>query len=650
VLVVLLCSSLAGVRATGLDQLPSVSSLRTSSLPNDILLYDRSGKILVADLRSSDQRHYDLPLAEMGRWLPEATVAIDEAGFWSTPAVDPLTAATAGRGDGQTGSSRASGATIEQRLVRLRLPGHYEGLAGRLRQAALAVKISTAYSKSQVLEMYLNALFYGHSAYGPAAAAQTYFGVDPAGLDLAQAALLAGLPQMPTLYDPVRNWATARQRQRDVLDAMVKSHAISAQQADLSYSEPLQVSGNPGLDRVPYFTALAKGELYALFAHRLIGSGARVVTTLDWSLQQHAEQSLARALDANRSRGVGSGALVAIDPRSGELVAMASSADVGNPDQPLNPGTALRLFTYAAAIDSRKYTMVTPISDAPLSVEQPGIAPYRPKNFDFKYHGTCQLQACFGNGLNVPAIQVEMGLGVSAVVSTARALGAPPLVRGENGVVNAASSDSFGASLTLGGYPETVGQLATGVSVLAGGGILHPAHSVLSVRSPSGKTLFQAKPGTSAKRVLDQGTAFIVSEMLADDQNRAAVWGAGGPLLLPGRRAAALTGDTDGLTDAWSLGYTPSLAAVVWIGSPTGAPMGAGSPSFRVAAPAWHDFMETALSRMRKGDEWYLPPAGVESTVTNGRPAYFLGGTSALTPAPPLPASVHLQSAPGPAR
>jgi membrane peptidoglycan carboxypeptidase len=622
---VLLGSGLAvGSHLTGLDRLPDVHALAADPSPSDTLVYDRTGTVLLADLHTGGYRRYQVPLTAMGRWLPAAT-------------------------DADAGSS------LTQRLVRLRLGIGGPTTAGKLRQATLTLQANTIYSHSQILELYLNSAFYGNSAYGAAAAARIYFNTDASKLDLAQAALLAGLPQKPTDLDPLRNWSAAKHRQRGVLDAMVRSHSITVGQADEAYAESLQVGSAPTVVLAPGFVSQVVTELTERFGKDAPQRGLQVVSSLDLPLQQQAEQAMQDAVRANSWRGVSSGALVAMDPRTGEVLAMVGSVDPNAPGGQLNmavwpprsPGSASQLFTYTAAIASKRYTMVTPIADGPIAVDSRDGPPYMPQNADRAFHGTCELRACLGGTLSVPAVEVELATGLPQVVGTARAMGAPPLrphfaASGSIKYTGDDSPDSFGPSLTLGGYGQTPLQMATGMSVLASGGVRRQPAALRSVSAPDGTLIFKAKPARGSQAV-DAGAAFVVSQMLSDDDNRA-FFGRGTPLVLPGRHAAALTGTPDDLTDAWALGYTPSLAAAVWMGNTDFRPMVPGSDAKFVAAPAWHRFMQSALDQMQKGDEWYTPPAGVESTTVSGRQAWFLPGTTAATPAPSLPPSVHFGS------
>jgi membrane peptidoglycan carboxypeptidase len=605
----------------GLDRLPDVHGLALASLPEDTLVYDRTGTVLLADLHPPGSQRLELPLTALGRWLPAATAS-------------------------------DAGSSMTQRLVRLRLGAGGPSIASKLRQAALTFEANATYSQSEILDLYLNAVFYGNGAYGAQTAAQRYFGMDAAKLDLAQATLLAGLPERPTDLDPTRNLPGAKRRQRQVLDAMVRDHTVTAREADQAFGEQLGVSLHTSAELAPGFVAYVAQALTAKFGSGVTDMGLRVVSSLDWNLQQQAERSLRQAVQDSASRGVSNGALVAIDPKTGEVRAMVGSVDTTTPGglfdmalwPPRSPGTAARVFTYTAAVASKRFTMVTPVADVPITVDSLAGPPYSPRNVDGAYHGTCELRACLAGGLAVPAVQVELTTGLPQVVSTARAMGAPPLMAhfDASGTVTYADNDAadrFGPSLTLGGYGETPLRMATAMSVLAAGGALRPPSPLHGVMLPDGTPVLGGP--ARARQAIDPGAAAVVSEMLADDANRQPLMGSGSALVLPGRHAAALTGTSEAFTDAWAMGYTPSLATAVWMGNPDFRPLLQGTDALAVAAPAWHGFMQAALDQMGRGDEWPPPPAGLTTAKLSGRDAWFLPGTSATTPAPSLPPSVR---------
>jgi membrane peptidoglycan carboxypeptidase len=277
--------------------------------------------------------------------------------------------------------------------------------------------------------------------------------------------------------------------------------------------------------------------------------------------------------------------------------------------------------------------MTTPITDSAFTYRDPtsGEA-YSPHNYDGRYHGTLELQQAMANSLNIPAVKVELAVGVSSVVAMARKMGAPPWqlhydARGNPIYTNNDRMNSYGPSLTLGGYGETPLQMATGASVLAAKGFLHPAYAIARV-SKSGSVVFQRAPGAGAKKVLDPRVAFIMGQIMSDDSNRKMIFGMGSILTLAGHRVAVKTGTTDQFADAWTIGFTPHLVTAVWVGNPDWRQkMTQGSDSFYTAAPVWHNFMTVALPSMKLHNEWYPEPNGLINKVYRGKLAFYLPGT-----------------------
>jgi membrane peptidoglycan carboxypeptidase len=634
-------------------KLPSAAAVSDASLPQDTLLYDRTGKVVIGDLHPPGYQRYHVSLQQMGTWLPIATVDVEDSNFWHEGGVDPVGILRAALVDLSQRSTAQGGSTITQQLVKIRVTGAQESLTRKIKEAIIATQVARTYSRSQVLEMYLNTIPYGNGSYGAQAAAQNFFRKDAAQLDLAQAALLAGLPRGPYGYDPFSHWDAAKQRQRQVLDSMVRAHSITAAQADQAYVEDLSPPQHmfqatttrlaPG-----FIDWVSQGLAQRFGQDQVLTGGLRVTTTLDLGLQQLAQQAVTQTVQANGWRNLSDGAMVASDPRTGQVLAMVGSAGPNVPGNeynmavwpPRSPGSTFKLFTYTAAISSKRYTMVTPIRDAPVTVTTPTEV-YTPKNDDGGYHGTCELQQCLGNSLNIPAVQVEMGTGVSTVADMAKTMGAPAYFSPRQGTyTDQVPSSTFQPSLTLGTYPETPLQMATGAGVLAAQGVLHQPTGVLSIHSAAGADLTQAAdPG---RQVVDPGAAYIMSQMLSDDRNRQMIFGSGSPLVIPGRHVAAKTGTAESFTDGWTVGYTPSLAAAVWMGNADGHPMRSQTDGVTVAAPAWHTFMTAALRVMGKGDEWYNQPGDVHEERVGGSVAWFLDGTSAATPAPPLPDNVKV--------
>jgi len=512
--------------------------------------------------------------------------------------------------------------------------------------ARCAFEIERHYTKAQILEWYLNSVFFANTAWGTAAASKIYFHKATKDLDLAQASMLAGIIRGPTIYNPLVNWTSAKNRQKIVLDAMIRDGKITASDAAQAFAEdlsqPIHMFMPTNSVSAPAFVNYVTAELIARFGKEATYSGGlRVVTTLNVQLQSIGQSIVGGTIASLAYRRVTQGALVALDPTSGAIVTMVGSANAyaygGQYNlavwPPRNPGSSMKIFTYTAAIASGKYTMTTPIVDSRFSYRDPISGEvYAPQNYDGRTHGTCQLQACMGNSLNIPAVKVELGIGVSTVVQMARTMGAPPYqLHGTdaNGFPNYTSDDpinTFGPSLTLGGYGETPLQMATGASVLATQGILRQPYSITVVTKND--SLVYAHQYSAGQQVIDPRVAYIMEQIMSNDNNRAMIFGRNSLLTLPGRHVGTKTGTSDSFADAWTVGYTPHLVTAVWGGNANwNLKMTKNSDSYYIAAPMWHPFMQQALDTLGLGDEWYSEPAGLINQSCHGQMAYYLPGT-----------------------
>ena len=647
--------------------LPDAHAIAAEPIPEDTVIYASNGATL-ADVHREGVQHYYEPLSAMGKNLPEATIAIEDTNFYNEPGIDPVGIARAAIVDWRSHSAQQGASTITQQLVKLRLLDNSPTLDRKIKEAYLAIQVERTYSKQQILEMYLNTIFYGNNSQGSQAASQVYFHKNTKDLDLGQASMLAGIPQSPLFNSPFNNWTQAKARQRQVLDAMVRAKKVTQAQADEAYAEDLDpkhgkmFGPGPEILAAPGFTNWVINQLTAKYGKKAVeGGGMRVFTTLDVGVQSIAERDMLNNLNNQRWRGANQSAMVAIDPHTGAVIAMVGAADPNGSgheynfaaDVPRNPGSSFKIFNYTAAIASGKWTMTTPVSDSPIQIKQPDGSVWKPENYGKHFYGTVQLQQAMGNSLNIQAVKVELGTGVDKVVEMARAMGAPPLIqhaeKNPDGtyrtwVTNDDPVDTFGPSLTLGGYGETPLQMAQGASVLAAQGILHPAYGIAKITSSDGTEIFKADPAKNAKQVLDPKVAYILEQIMSDDNNRAMVFGRGTDLTLPGRRVGAKTGTTDDFKDAWTVGYTPDLVSAVWVGNDKWQSLVDGSDGVFVAAPGWHNFMNDTLSGWGKPDTWFADPGGLLHIGS----ALYLPGTSPSTPAPPLPAGVQQLSAPAP--
>ena len=625
------------------DKLPDPSQV-TTAIPADTLVYANDNKTLLADLHPPGHQAYYEPLSEIGAYLPEAVISIEDRNFYTEPGVDAQGVVRAATVDLKSNSPVEGASTITQQLVKLRLVGNETSLDRKVREALLAFEIERRYSKDQILEWYLNSVFFANTAWGAEAAAKIYFHEDAKNLDLAQASMLAGIIRGPTIYNPLVNWTSAKNRQKTVLDAMIRDGKITADQAAQAFAEdispPTHMFTPSNSVVAPAFVSYVTGLLVQQFGKdATYNGGLRVVTTLNPTLQQIGQNVVSRVIASLAWRRVTQGALVALDPTTGGILVMVGSA---NPNAyggqynlavwpPRNPGSSMKIFTYTEAIASGRYTMTTPIKDSPIAIPD-GSTLWKPQNYDGRYHGTCQLQVCMGNSLNIPAVKVELGVGVANVVDLARTMGAPPFqlhgydANGFPIYTNNDPDNTFGPSLTLGGYGETPLQMATGASVLATQGILREPYAIETVTRGDG-TVFQhtVSPGV---RVLDPRVAYIMEQVMSNDNNRAMIFGHNSLLTLPGRHVGVKTGTSDSFADAWTVGYTPHLVTAVWGGNANwNLKMTLNSDSYYIAAPIWHPFMQQALDALGIGDEWYSEPGGLVNQSCHGQMAYYLPGT-----------------------
>ncbi len=612
--------------AQTVGDLPAVTGLSSSALPQDTLIYDRHGNLL-ADIGDQGDHRIVVPLSYISANVINATIAVEDHTFYSNNGVDVGAILRAALADYSHRGIKQGGSTISQQLVKQVFIGPHpdNSLQRKAKEAALALELNRRYTKSQILEMYLNTIFYGSQTYGIEAAARSYFQTNAHDLNLSQASMLAGLPQAPTQYNPLINLAAAKKRQREVLAAMVDNHFITQKDADAAFAVPLQIHPPVNHFEAPYFVDYVLKTLRQQYKI-LPGDrrGYRVYTSLDLNLQHLAEQVVREQIaQKGNYYNFHDAALVSMDPKTGEILAMVGGDDYNRPggwinmaDTPRQPGSTFKIYTYTAAIESRRFNMITPILDAPLVFPTwggaSGFEPYIPLNYDLRYHGVLPLKMAMGNSLNIPAVKTELRVGLQNVLSVARRMGVTHLTQPD---------ENYSLSLTLGGYEVTPLDMATGVSTLATLGVRHMPAPVLSIKDATGRDVFTYDPSKNAYQAISPEVAFIIGSIMSDDRNRCMEFGCHGDLTLPGRHVAAKTGTTQAFRDNWTVGFTPTLATAVWIGNPDNTPLSHNSTGIVGAAPIWHKFMQQALAGTP--DQWYAKPAGVHQIGGN----YFLPGT-----------------------
>jgi membrane peptidoglycan carboxypeptidase len=626
VLITLPLLTVPALAAQTVGDLPAVTGLSSSGLPQDMLIYDRHGTLL-ADIGDQGDHRIVVPLSYISPNLINATIAVEDHSFYSNNGVDFGAVLRAALADYSHHGIKQGGSTISQQLVKQIFIGPYpdNSLQRKIKEAALALELNRRYTKSQILEMYLNTIFYGSQTYGIEAAARSYFQTNAHDLNLAQASMLAGLPQAPTQYNPLINLVAAKKRQHEVLTAMVDNHFITQKEADAAYATKLAIYPPINQYQAPYFVDYVLQTLRQQY-HILPSDrrGYRVYTSLDLNLQHIAEQVVHDQIaQKGNYYNFHDAALVSMDPKTGEILAMVGGDNYNRPggwinmaNTPRQPGSTFKIYTYTAAIASRKFNMITPILDAPLVFPTwggvSGFEPYIPLNYDLKYHGVLPLKMAMGNSMNIPAIKTELRVGIPNVLDMARRMGVTHLNMPD---------DNYSLSLTLGGYEVTPVDMATGAATLADMGTRHMPAPIVSIKDASGRDVFRYHPSKNTFQAVSPEVAFIIAAIMSDDKNRCLEFGCHGDLTLPGRQVAAKTGTTQLFKDNWTLGFTPTLATAVWIGNPDNTPLSHNSTGIVGAAPIWHKFMQQALAGTP--DQWYAKPAGVHQVGAN----YFLPGT-----------------------
>ncbi len=565
-------------------------------------IYDRRGKVL-AELAPQGRRtivgYNDIPSC-----LIQATIATEDRRFWQHRGVDYLAIARATWQNAQSNRIISGGSTLTQQLARLLFLSpeerYQQTLERKLREADLALYLETYYTKKEILTMYLNVAYYGHGAYGVAAAAETYFDKPLDQLNVAECALLAGLPQSPALYDPFRHPEAARQRQRDVLSLMVRAGYLTPRQAQIAGRQPLLFRPpRPRPLLAPHFVTYVQGWIIERYGTKALTQGLQVHTSLDMRYQTMAE-TIARAQvkAVGKKYRFNNAAVVILNPTTAEILAMVGSIDFNNEaiDGQVNmttalrqPGSSIKPVIYAAAFE-RGWDPAFVIWDLPVSYTMSHGRRYLPHNITGRNYGPVRLRMALANSLNIPAIKLLEQVGIPAALETARALGIQSWRK---------PAQDYGLSLAVGGYEVSLLELTHAYATLAHQGIYTPLHPILLIRDGAGQILYQARPRAEQRQAVSPVTAYQIASVLSDAAARRTMFPSPSPLEVS-HTAAVKTGTTDGWRDNLTVGFTPYLAVGVWTGNANGRPM-RRAVGFYTAAPIWHDIMEAVWAH----PEWH---------------------------------------------
>ena len=575
---------------------PAASQLATRKIAETSILYDRSGQNILYELHGEENRkiisHEEIPDV-----MRLATIATEDANFYSHIGIDPIAIIRALKINFQNNGIHQGASTITQQLARSAFLTQDKTLKRKFLEAIFAIKIERHYTKDEILDQYLNQVPYGANAYGIQTASETYFGKNPKELTLDEAAFLAILPKAPSYYSPYNtHMEDTIARQKTILQHMAELKLVSAKDVEsaLSVDTPSKIKPNVSQIVSPHFVFFVLEQLENKYGKEFLQTGGlKIVTTLNLSMQKIGEDVVTTGAQKNIARGATNAGLVAVDPRSGDVLAMIGSKNFFDPtiDGQVNvatsqrqPGSSFKPFAYAHAFELG-YQPETMILDAQTNFGPDGSGkPYIPRNYDGKFHGLLPMRSTLAMSLNVPAVKVLYLASIDGTLDLAHRMG----------ITTLNDRKRYGLSLVLGGGEVKLLDMAGAFSVFATEGVRNPVRAILKITDRSGK-IFQDEKLNST-RVMDVQIARKISSILSDNVARTPIFGPKSPLILDDRVVAAKTGTTSEFRDAWTMGYTPSIAVGVWAGNNDNRPMKAGADGVFVAAPIWHDFMERALS------------------------------------------------------
>lgn len=583
-------------------EIPLPTKLSSPDLPVSTKLFDRNGKLIYEIY--TKQRRTPIKLEELPPYVAKATVSIEDKEFYKHYGFSP------------TGIARSiyniifkkklqGGSTITQQLVKNSLLIPERTIRRKIREFILTLFVETIYSKNQILEMYLNQIPYGSTAYGIEAASELYFGKAAKDLTLAEAAILTGLPQSPTRYSPFgAHPEYAEERQKTVLRRMAEDKYITQEEADKAIAEEIKYA-DVTPPKAPHFALWVKEQLAEKYGEKLVEQGGlRVITTLDLDLQDFAQVAVATEVAKLKNQNVGNGAALVTRPKTGEILAMVGSKDYFAEDEDgkfnitlarRQPGSSIKPINYALALKDKKINPATALADVPTCFKVIDQPDYCPVNYDGIFHGLVQARFALGSSYNLPAVKVLALNGIENFVSFASQMGLSTIQ----------DPSKYGLSLTLGGGEVRPYDMAVAFGVFANSGIKQSLISVLKVTDWKGKVYEETKPKDielTGERVLPPDVTFLISHILLDNNARTAAFGESSYLNVRGHPEVSVkTGTTNDRRDNWTIGYTPQATVVTWVGNNDNTSMSGAVSGVSGASPIWNKLIKAVLDKAEKG-------------------------------------------------
>ncbi|MEI7621623.1 MAG: PBP1A family penicillin-binding protein [Candidatus Moraniibacteriota bacterium] len=580
---------------------PAASQLATRKIAQTSTIYDSSGKQVLYELHGEQNRKI-IEHSEIPDVVRNATIATEDSNFYHHLGIDPLAMLRAFKVNLKNDAISQGGSTITQQLARSAFLTRERTIQRKILEVVFALKIERNYTKAQILDQYLNEVPYGANAYGIETASQIYFGKAAKDLTLDEAVFLAALPKAPSFYSPYANHhKELATRQKDILLRM----------GQLGLALPTDVAMASNIDTfakvkplaqnitAPHFVFYVLQDLEEKYGTDFLQTGGlSIYTSLNYDMQKTAEQVVANGAQKNLTLGATNAALVAINPKNGNILAMVGSKDYFNQAidgqvnvtiSPRQPGSSFKPFAYAHAFEIG-YQPETKILDAPTNFGPDGSGKnYIPRNYDGKFHGLLTMRETLAQSLNIPAVKTLYLASIDGTIELAHRMG----------ITTLNDRKRYGLSLVLGGGEVKLLDMASAFSVFASEGVRNPAQAIIKITDNTGRTIQQAQ--ADSRQVLDQQVARKINSILSDNVARTPIFGPRSPLIFDdGRVVAAKTGTTQEFRDAWTVGYTPSIATGVWAGNNDNHPMKSGSDGVFVAAPIWKDFMQKVLANQPK--------------------------------------------------
>lgn len=599
-----------------LIEVPSIDNFARRNVDQSTKIYDQTGEVLLWEIHGEERRTI-IPFEKISKDVKNATIAIEDSSFYSHHGFSPASFfrvifLNAFRGK-KIGSG---GSTITQQLVKNTLLTPEQTVTRKIKEIIIAIKLEAVYSKDEILNLYLNQIPYGSNAYGIEAAAQTYFGKSAENLSLAEAAYLAALPKAPSYYSPYGNHGKElEQRKNLVLEQMRGLRYINDEEFASAKNKKIDFlpQKKNGI-RAPHFVMYVREYLNEKFGEDVVERGGlTVVTTLDSVLQEKAEEIVARKVAENVKKFNASNAgLVALDPKTGRILAMVGSRDYfdvkheGNFNIALarrQPGSAFKPIVYATAF-KEGYTPETVVFDLETNFAAAG-KPYIPQNFDEKFRGPVTLREALAQSLNVPGVKTLYLSGVQESIDTARDFGISTLT----------DPSRYGLTLVLGGGEVTLLELTSAYGVFANQGIRADKHAIIQIKDKNNTVL--EDENIISRRVIDENVANTINSVLSDNGARTPLFGARSPLYFESGNVAVKTGTTNDYRDAWTVGYSPTVVVGAWAGNNDNSPMVKNVAGF-IIAPLWREFMEAALAPTPQESFSAPKPSIAEKPVLRG--------------------------------